>query len=61
MSVPQDLTSNSQHPQVHIIEQQTRPYWENGEGSFDEWNQNQPEEYHGKYSIYELYILLFLI
>jgi hypothetical protein len=38
--------SQPQQPQVHIIEQQIKPYWE---GSFEDGNQEQAEGHHGKY------------
>ncbi|CAF5194545.1 unnamed protein product, partial [Rotaria sp. Silwood1] len=40
MSLP-----GEQNSQVYIIEQKTKPYWETGEGSFEEWHQDQAEGY----------------
>ena len=42
--------SKSEQNPVHIIEQQTKPYWETGQGSSEEWDQGQSVEYYGKYS-----------
>jgi hypothetical protein len=45
----QRFTSPSEYPQVHIIERSTKPYWESGEGSFEDWSHDQSSGYHGKY------------
>ncbi|CAF1403836.1 unnamed protein product [Adineta ricciae] len=41
--VPKGSASEAIQPQVHIIEQRPRPYWESGENSFEDWNQEQRE------------------
>ena len=41
--MPGGSASGAIHPQVHIIEQRPRPYWESGENSFEDWNQEQRE------------------
>jgi hypothetical protein len=41
--LPQRSISEPESRQVHIIEQKTKPYWETGDGSSEDWNQYQPE------------------
>ncbi|CAF1178082.1 unnamed protein product [Rotaria sordida] len=43
----QTSSPDEQQSPVFIIEQKTKPYWETGEGSSEEWNQDQLERHHG--------------
>ncbi|CAF2452580.1 unnamed protein product [Rotaria sp. Silwood2] len=40
---------DTQQSQIYIIEQRTKPYWETGEDSVEDWHQDQTERHQGKY------------
>ncbi len=57
-AIPEGPIPQSSQPEVHIIEQGTRPYWE---GSFEESNQEQTGGHHGKYFLQIIFCLFLLI